>query len=153
MNLYASATAAHPVFFVAKYLASRGYRVFAINPGMADGTIGEVPVFARLADVPEPIDMVDIFRNSEAAGAVVDGALALAPLLAVIWMQLGVRNDVAAARAQARGARVIMDHCPKIEFGRLSGEIGWSGVNSRILSSRRPVMAVSGVQRRGLGNA
>ena len=96
------------------------------------------PVYARLADVPEPIDMVDIFRNSEAAGPIVDEALALDPLPKVIWMQLGVRNDVAAAKAEAKGVMVIMNRCPKIEYGRLSGEIGRSGINSRILSSKKP---------------
>ena len=83
--------------------------------------------------------MVDIFRNATAAGAVVDEALALTPLPKVIWMQLGVRNDAAAARAEARGVKVVMNRCPKIEYGRLSGEIGWAGVNSRVLSARKPV--------------
>ncbi|MGC8074125.1 CoA-binding protein, partial [Salmonella enterica] len=83
--------------------------------------------------------MVAIFRNSAAAGPLVDEALALDPLPKVIWMQLGVRDDAAAARAEARGLTVIMNRCPKIEYGRLSGEIGWTGVNSRILSARKPV--------------
>ena len=82
--------------------------------------------------------MVDIFRNSEAAGAVVDEALLLDPLPKAIWMQLSVRNDEAAARAEANGVQVVMNRCPKIEYGRLSGEIGWTGVNSRVLSSKKP---------------
>ena len=146
----ASANPARPAFFVLKYLQQRGFRVIAVNPGLAGGTIEGAPVFARLADSPEPVDMVDIFRNSEAAGGIVDEALALAPLPKVIWMQLTVRNDEAAARAAAKGLRVVMDRCPKIEFGRLSGEIGWAGVNSRVLSSKRPVMG-STLQSRGLG--
>jgi uncharacterized protein len=90
---------------------------------------------------------VEIFRNAAAAGPLVDEALALDPLPKVIWMQLGVRDDAAAARAEARGLTVIMNRCPKIEYGRLSGEIGWTGVNSRILSARKPVLAAKGVQK------
>ena len=143
----ASNNPARPSFMVLKYLMSRGYDMIAVNPGLAGGDILGAPVYASLASVPKPIDMVDIFRNSEAAGPVVDEALALARLPKVIWMQLTVRNDAAALRAEARGVQVIMNRCPKIEFGRLSGEIGWSGVNSRILSAKRPRLAGSGVQR------
>ncbi|MBV1701641.1 MAG: CoA-binding protein [Hyphomicrobiales bacterium] len=146
----ASNNTSRPSFLVLKYLMGRGYRVFAINPGLAGGTIAGAPVYARLSDVPEPVDMVDIFRNSAAAGDVVDEALQLVPLPKVIWMQLSVRHDAAAARAQAQGVRVIMDRCPKIEFGRLSGESGWNGLNSRILSSRKPIMAKGSVQKRRL---
>ena len=145
----ASANVVRPSYFVLKYLISRGFRLIAINPGLAGGAILGAPVFARLADVREPIDMVDIFRNSEAAGAVVDEALALSPLPKVIWMQLTVRNDDAAARAEAAGLRVIMNRCPKIEYGRLSGEIGWTGVNSGMISSKRP--QGGGLQRLGIG--
>ena len=145
----ASANVVRPSYFVLKYLISRGFRLIAINPGLAGGAILGAPVFARLADVREPIDMVDIFRNSEAAGAVVDEALALSPLPKVIWMQLTVRNDAAAARAEAAGLRVIMNRCPKIEYGRLSGEIGWTGVNSGMISSKRP--QGGGLQRLGIG--
>ena len=144
----ASGSNVRPSYLVFKYLQGRGYQVVGVNPGLAGKEILGAPVYATLADVPSPIDMVDIFRNSEAAGAVVDEALALDPLPKAIWMQLTVRNDAAAARAEARGLHVIMNRCPKIEYGRLSGEIGWTGVNSRILSSKRPQMA--GVQRRGL---
>jgi predicted CoA-binding protein len=146
----ASANESRPSFFVLRYLLAKGYRVFPINPGLAGKTIAGQPVFARLADVPEPIDMVDIFRNSEAAGAVVDEALALAPTPKVIWMQLTVRNDAAAERAEAAGLRVVMNRCPKIEYGRLSGEIGWAGVNSRQISSKRPVRHGQGFQALGL---
>ena len=133
----ASANNARPSYFVLKYLASRGYTMLPINPGIAGGEIAGIKVYTSLAQAPRPIDMVDIFRNSEAAGGVVDEALALDPLPMVIWMQLSVRNDAAAARAEARGVKVVMNRCPKIEYGKLSGEIGWSGVNSGVLSSRR----------------
>jgi predicted CoA-binding protein len=143
----ASANQARPSFFVLKYLAGRGYNMLPINPGLAGGTIEGIKVYGSLAEAPGPIDMVDIFRNSEAAGAVVDEALALVPLPKVIWMQLGVRNDAAAARAEAQGVKIVMNRCPKIEYGRLSGEIGWTGVNSRVISARKPVRAGTGFQR------
>lgn len=136
----ASANDVRPSFFVTKYLIDKGYTVYPINPGQAGKDILGRPVFARLADVPEPIDMVDVFRASEAAAGVVDEALALDPLPKVIWLQLGVRNDDAAAKAEAAGVKVVMNRCPKIEYGRMSGEIGWNGVNSRMISSRKPVM-------------
>jgi predicted CoA-binding protein len=136
----ASNNNARPSYFVLKYLLSRGYRLFPINPGLAGKDILGAPVYSKLADIPEPLDMVEIFRNSAAASGIVDEALTLDPLPKVIWMQLGVRNDEAAARAEARGIEVVMNRCPKIEYGRLSGEIGWTGVNSGILSSRKPQM-------------
>ncbi|MDN2582855.1 CoA-binding protein [Aquibium sp. ELW1220] len=136
----ASANDVRPSFFVTKYLIDKGYTVYPINPGQAGKEILGRPVFARLADVPEPIDMVDVFRASDAAPGVVDEALALDPLPKVIWLQLGVRNDVAAQKAEEAGVKVVMNRCPKIEYGRMSGEIGWNGVNSRMISSKKPVM-------------
>ncbi|GAC1330569.1 MAG: CoA-binding protein [Beijerinckiaceae bacterium] len=136
----ASNNNARPSYFVLKYLQSRGYRILATNPGLAGKDILGAPVYAHLADVAEPIDMVEIFRNSAAAEGIVEEALALNPLPKVIWMQLGVRNNAAAASAEAKGIEVVMNRCPKIEYGRLSGEIGWTGVNSRILSARKPQM-------------
>jgi predicted CoA-binding protein len=136
----ASNNNARPSYFVLKYLLSRGYRLFPINPGLAGKDILGARAYAKLADVPEPLDMVEIFRNSAAASGIVDEALKLDPLPKVIWMQLGVRNDEAAARAEERGIEVVMNRCPKIEYGRVSGEIGWTGVNSGILSSRKPQM-------------
>ncbi|WP_187970539.1 CoA-binding protein [Aquibium microcysteis] len=136
----ASANDVRPSFFVTKYLIDKGYTVYPINPGQAGKEILGRPVFARLADVPEPIDMVDVFRASDAAPGIVDGALALDPLPKVIWLQLGVRNDAAAAKAEEAGVKVVMNRCPKIEYGRMSGEIGWNGVNSRMISSKKPVM-------------
>ena len=148
----ASANSARPSYIVLKYLSERGFKVFAVNPGLAGQAILGVPVFSRLSDVPGPVDMVEIFRNSEAAGGIVDEALALDPLPKVIWMQLSVRNDAAAARAEAKGVQVVMNRCPKIEYGRLSGEIGWHGVNSRILSAKKTT-AGGGFQRLTLGPA
>ena len=146
----ASANSARPSFLVLKYLSERGYRMLPINPGLAGGAVHGLAAYARLADAPGPIDMVEIFRNSEVAGAVVDEALALDPLPKVIWMQLGVRNAAAAARAEAKGVQVVMNRCPKIEYGRLSGEIGWHGVNSRIISARKTT-AGAGFQRLTIG--
>jgi predicted CoA-binding protein len=136
----ASANDVRPSFFVAKYLIDKGYEVYPINPGHAGKQILGRPVYARLADVPVPIDMVDIFRASSAVPPIVEQALALDPLPKVIWMQLTVRNDEAAAHAEAAGIKVVMNRCPKIEYARLSGEIGWNGVNSNVISSKRPLM-------------
>ena len=142
----ASNNPARTSWIVLKYLLARGFEVFPANPGLAGQEIFGRRVFAALADVPQPLDMVDIFRNSDAAGAVVDEALALPVPPKTIWMQLSVRNDAAAARAEAKGVQVVMNRCPKIEWGRLSGEIGWGGVNSRVLSSKKPAM-MAGFQK------
>jgi uncharacterized protein len=131
---------ARPSFIAFKYLLGRGYKMLGVNPGLAGTTLLGAPVFSTLAEIPMAIDMVDIFRNSRTAGGIVDEALALSPKPKVIWMQLTVRNDKAALRAEAQGIKVVMNRCPKIEYGRLSGEIGWTGVNSRILSSKKPQM-------------
>lgn len=136
----ASANDVRPSFFVTKYLIAKGYSVFPVNPGQAGKEILGRMTYARLADIPEPVDMVDIFRPSAAVPQVVEEALALDPLPKVLWMQLTVRHDEAAARAEAAGIKVVMNRCPKIEYGRHSGEIGWNGVNSRILSSKKPIM-------------
>lgn len=143
----ASANEARPSWIVTKYLIDRGYNVVPVNPGLAGQTLLGRTVYGSLKEVPGPIDMVEIFRNSDAAGPITDEALALDPLPKVIWMQLSVRNDEAAARAEAKGVTVIMNRCPKIEYGRLSGEIGWQGINSRILSAKKPVLG-KGYQKR-----
>lgn len=135
----ASANDVRPSFFVMKYLIDKGFRVIPVNPGQAGREILGQTVYAKLADIPEPIDMVDVFRGSDAVPGVVDEVLALEPLPKVIWTQLTVRHDEAAARAEAAGIKVVMNRCPKIEYARLSGEIGWSGVNSRVISSKKPV--------------
>jgi uncharacterized protein len=146
----ASANSARPSYLVMKYLMTRGYRLLPINPGLAGKPLLGAMVYASLNQAPGPIDMVEVFRSSEFAGAVVDEALALDPLPRVIWMQLGVSDESAAERARARGVEVVMNRCPKIEWGRLSGEIGWHGINSRIISSRKPIAGV-GFQRLDLG--
>ena len=146
----ASGNPARPSFFVVKYLAEKGYTVLPINPGLEGQTIAGLPVFGSLARAPGPIDMVDVFRNAEAAMGVVEEALALDPTPKVIWMQLGVRNDAAAALAEARGVDVVMNRCPKIEYGRLSAEIGWMGVNSRVISAKKPVGQGTRVQSLGI---
>jgi uncharacterized protein len=143
----ASDNPARPSYLVLKYLIERGFRVIPVNPGRAGTTFLGQTFVASLADIREPVDMVDIFRAPEAAPGIVDQALAMNPLPKVIWMQLSVRNDEAAAKAEAAGLTVIMNRCPKIEYGRLSGEISWQGVNSRILSSKKPKMALKGVQK------
>jgi len=143
----ASSNSARPSWIVMKYLSERGYEIVPINPGLAGGELLGRPVYGKLSEIPHPVDMVEIFRNSAAAGPITDEALALDPLPKVIWMQLSVRNDEAAARAEAKGIKVVMNRCPKIEFGRLSREISWQGVNSRILSAKRPTLAGKGFQR------
>jgi uncharacterized protein len=145
----ASANPARPSYIVLKYLMSRGYRLFPVNPGLSGKPLLGATVYASLRDLPGPVDMVEIFRASEHAGAVVDEALDLDPLPRVIWMQLGVKDAAAAARAEARGVEVVMDRCPKIEWGRFSGEIGWHGVNSRVLSAKKPLVG-KGFQRLSL---
>ncbi|GGB54860.1 CoA-binding protein [Roseibium aquae] len=146
----ASANTVRPSYFVLKYMLAKGYDVWPVNPGQAGNEILGQTVYASLDDLPAVPDMVDIFRNSDAAGQVVDGIIAFGRLPKVIWMQLSVRNDEAAKRAEDAGVKVVMDRCPKIEYGRLSGEIGWAGVNSRTLSSKRPVLK-AGFQHRGIG--
>ena len=126
-----------PSYFAFKYLLERGYRMIPVNPGQAGKEILGQKVYAKLADIPEPVDMVDIFRASQFALPIVQEAIALKPRPQVIWMQLGVRNDEAATLAEAAGLKVVMNRCPKIEYGRLSSEIAWMGVNSRTLSSKR----------------
>jgi uncharacterized protein len=143
----ASSNEARPSWIVTKYLIDRGYDVVPVNPGLAGQMLFGRQVHASLRDIPGPLDMVEIFRNSEAAGPITDEALALVPLPKVIWMQLSVRNDAAAARAEALGVKVVMNRCPKIEYGRFSGEIGWQGINSRLLSSKRPTLAGKGFQK------
>jgi uncharacterized protein len=143
----ASNNEARPSWIVTKYLIDRGYDVVPVNPGLAGQTLFGRMVYASLKDIPGSLDMVEIFRNSEAAGPITDEALALVALPKVIWMQLSVRNDAAAARAEALGVKVVMNRCPKIEYARFSGEIGWQGINSRLLSSKRPTLAGKGFQK------
>ncbi|MBP2315883.1 CoA-binding protein [Azospirillum soli] len=122
-------------FFVLKYLRDKGYRVIPVNPKLAGQTILGEPVYASLKDLPEPPDMVDVFRNATAAAGVTEEAIAIGAK--VVWMQLGVRNDEAAARAEEAGLTVIMNRCPKIEIQRLFHEIGRIGVNSNVMTNKK----------------
>ncbi|HEX6440862.1 MAG TPA: aminotransferase class I/II-fold pyridoxal phosphate-dependent enzyme, partial [Stellaceae bacterium] len=125
-----------PSYFVMKYLQGKGYRVIPVNPGIAGQELLGEKVYASLREVPEPVDMVDVFRPAGETPKIVEDAIAVgAP---VVWMQLGIRNDDAAAMAEAAGIEIIMNRCPKIEFGRLGGELSWSGVNSGIIQNRAP---------------
>lgn len=125
--------------FAMKYLQTKGYRVIPVNPRAAGKLILGETCYASLRDIPlkktGPIDMVDVFRKASAAGPVVDDAIAIGAK--IVWMQIGVRNDEAAAKAEDAGITVIMNRCPKIEYGRLQGELSWGGFNSRIITSKR----------------
>ena len=131
----ASANWNRPSYFAMKYLQGKGYRIIPVNPTEVGRKILGETTYASLTDVKDTIDMVDIFRNSEAAGKITDEAIKLN--IPVVWMQLGVRNDAAAARAETAGITVIMNRCPKIEYGRLNSELGWGGINSGIISSKK----------------
>jgi predicted CoA-binding protein len=145
-----SANSSRPSYFAFKYLLERGYHMIPVNPGLSGQELLDQKAYAKLADVPEPIDMVDIFRASRYALAIVQEALALDPRPQVIWMQLGVRSDEAADLAEKNGLKVVMNRCPKIEYGRLSSEIAWMGVNTRTLSARKPQLFGRGIQRMAL---
>ena len=145
-----SANASRPSYFAFKYLLERGYRMIPVNPGLAGQELLGQKVYAKLADIPEPVDMVDIFRAQQYALAIVQEALALAPRPQVIWMQLGIRNDEAAALAEENGLKVVMNRCPKIEYGRLSSEIAWMGVNTRTITAKKAQLFGRGIQRMAL---
>ncbi len=140
----ASANGVRPSYLVMKYLMDKGYTVIPINPGLAGKELLGQVVYASLKDVPVAIDMVDVFRNADVAMAVTQEALALKPLPKVIWMQLSVRSDEAAALAEAQDVKVVMNRCPKMEYGKLSGEWGWVGGNSGVISSKRQTLHASG---------
>ena len=142
-----------PSYFAFKYLLERGYNMIPVNPGQAGHEMLGRKVYARLADIPVPVDMVDIFRAPQYALAIVEEALALKPRPSVIWMQLGIRNDEAAKLAEANGLKVVMNRCPKIEYGRLSSEIAWMGVNTRTLSAKKAQLSGRGIQRMSLNRA
>ncbi|WP_439139430.1 CoA-binding protein [Roseicyclus sp.] len=125
-----------PSHFVGRYLGLKGYKVVPVNPGHAGERLWGQEVRASLADIPDPVDVVDIFRRSEAVPGIVDEVLAMDPLPKVIWMQIGVTHDAAAAKAEAAGLTVIQDRCPKIEYQRLFGELRMGGFNTGIISSK-----------------
>jgi predicted CoA-binding protein len=145
-----SANTSRPSYFAFKYLLERGYNMIPINPGLEGQDLLGRKAYARLADVPEPIDMVDIFRASRYAPAIVEEALVLNPRPQVIWMQLAIRNDEAARLAEANDLKVVMNRCPKIEYGRLSSEIAWMGVNTRTLTAKKARLFGRGIQRMAL---
>ncbi|MDE2464253.1 MAG: CoA-binding protein [Alphaproteobacteria bacterium] len=138
----ASGNEMRPSYFAMKYLLDKGFLIDPVNPSLAGKEILGRRVYASLSDVPGPIDMVDIFRGADAAPGIVREAIAEKVRLGikVIWMQLGVISEEAAALAQDAGFTVIMDRCPKIEHGRFSGEIGWMGVNRRVIDNRKPAL-------------
>jgi predicted CoA-binding protein len=142
-----------PSYFAFKYLLERGYRMIPVNPGQAGKELLGQKVYGKLADIPEPVDMVDVFRASAYAPGIVQEALSLKPRPAVIWMQLGVRNEAAAQLAEDQDLKVVMNRCPKIEYGRLSSEIAWMGVNTRTLSSKRAQISGRGIQRMSLNRS
>jgi predicted CoA-binding protein len=145
----ASPNQVRPSFFAMKYLMAKGYKVIPVNPGHAGKEILGQKIYASLKEIPEPVDVVDIFRNSSHALEITRNAIAIGAK--VVWMQLGVRNDEAARLAEAGGLKVVMNRCPKIEYGRLSGEIAWAGVHTRTLSSQKPIMGARGVQNLTIG--
>lgn len=146
----ASANQIRPSYLAMMYLLQKGYRVFPVNPGLAGHEILGQKVFSKLADIEEPIDMVDIFRSPEAATSITDEALSLTPPPQVIWMQLGVINEQAAAKAETAGLKVVMDRCPKMEYGKLSGEWGWMGGNSGRITSKRGQLMKGRIQSLGI---
>jgi len=136
----ASANWVRPSNFAMKYLQQKGYRIIPVNPGSAGTEIHGETCFATLRDIPDDFEMVDIFRRSEDAGAIVDEAIALKDTRGIktVWLQLDVIDRAATERAAAAGLTAIMDRCPKIEFGRLNHELGWAGINTGVISSKRP---------------
>ena len=138
-----------PSYFVTKYMIAKGYTVYPVNPGHAGKEICGAMTYASLADIPDTIDMIDIFRASAAVPGIIGEAMQMETLPKIVWMQLGVRDDEIAGLLETAGIKVVMNRCPKIEFGRLSGEIGWTGVNRRIISSKKPKLA-AGFQHLGL---
>jgi uncharacterized protein len=145
----ASINEIRPSYFVFKYLLERGFHMIPVNPGHAGKESLGQRIYARLTDIPEPIDMIDIFRPAEFALGIVQEALELKARPQVIWMQLGIHNDEAAALAEANGIKVVMNRCPKIEYGRLSSEIAWMGVNTRTISAKKAART-GGIQRLSL---
>ena len=139
-----------PSYFAFKYLLERGYRMIPVNPGLAGQELLGQKVYGRLADIPEPVDMVDIFRAAPYALGIVEETLKMQPRPRAVWMQLGIRNDAAATLAEHNGLKVVMNRCPKIEYGRLSSEISWMGVNSRTLTSKKAQISGRGIQRMSL---
>ena len=125
-----------PSYYVARYLALKGYDIVPVNPGHAGKTLFDQTVVASLSEIEGDVDMVDIFRRSEAVPPIVDEALERFPALQTIWMQIGVEHAEAAAKAEARGVTVIQNRCPKIEYQRLFGELRMGGFATGVISSK-----------------
>ncbi len=142
----ASPVDVRPSYFAFKYLVQRGYDMIPVNPGHVGKSLLGRPFVASLSDIGRPVDMIDIFRNSSHIMPVVEEALKLPSPPKVIWMQLGARDDAAAAKVEAAGIKVVMNRFPKIEWGRLSSEISWMGVNSRTISSKRAPIPTQGMR-------
>ena len=147
-----------PSYFAMKYLQAKGFRVIPINPmaaGKGDGTLLGEKIYANLDDIPDDlkgqVDMVDIFRRPSDVGPIVQESLQRLPELKTVWMQLEVVNEEAAALAEENGLNVVMDRCPKIEFSRLFGELGWHGFNSKVISSKRRKAGGDGASTKGDG--
>ena len=138
----ASGNEIRPSYFAMMYLLNKGYKIIPVNPGLAGKDILGQKVYARLKDVPAPVDMVDIFREAKYAPQIVGEALEEKDRLGFkyVWMQLGVVSEEAARMAEDAGLTVIMDRCPKIEHGRFSGELGWIGVNRKVIDNRKPLL-------------
>ncbi|MEL6570974.1 MAG: CoA-binding protein [Pseudomonadota bacterium] len=131
-----SANPVRPSYYVARYLGLKGYRVLPVNPGLAGQVLFGETVYPDLTSIPLDVNMVDVFRRSEAVPEIVNEALARWPALETIWMQIGVRHDQATAAAEARGVDVVQDRCPKIEYQRLFGELRMGGFNTGVISSK-----------------
>ena len=131
----ASPSWVRPSYFVMRYLQHQGYRVIPVNPRALDAPILGETVYPDLESVREPVDVVDVFRRAEEVPAIAESAVRMGA--GVLWLQLGIRSPEAATVAGLAGLTVVEDRCMKIEFGRLSGELAWSGINTRILSARR----------------
>ena len=123
-----------PSHFAAKYMQEHGYRVIPVNPKYRE-ILGE-KCYASLRDIPQKVDLVDVFRKTQDVMPVAEDAIAIGAK--VLWQQLGVKNEAAAAKARAAGLETVMDHCVKIEHGRLFGGLNWVGVNTRLISAKRP---------------
>jgi predicted CoA-binding protein len=138
----ASGNEIRPSYFAMMYLLNKGYKIIPVNPGMAGKEILGQTVYASLKDVPAPVDMIDIFRESQHAPTIVAEALAEKDRLGFkyVWMQLGVISAEAAKMAEDAGLTVIMNRCPKIEHGRFSGEMGWLGINRKVIDNRKPML-------------
>jgi len=138
----ASGNDIRPSYFAMMYLLNKGYKIIPVNPGMVGKEILGQKVYASLKDVPAPVDMVDIFREAKYAPDIAREAVAEKERLGlkILWMQLGVISEEAEKIAQDGGLTVVMNRCPKIEHGRFSGEIGWMGVNRRVIDNRKPLL-------------